>query len=59
MKTLKFFFYLLTLSTIVSSCTPQSLDDNQTNIHSDDSDTVENTQATGENGGSSDDGSKD
>nr|WP_321227730.1 hypothetical protein [uncultured Psychroserpens sp.] len=51
MKTLKLLFSLLLLSIIISSCTPQALDDNPKNI-------TEDTQATGDDD-AVDDGSKD
>lgn len=52
MKIVKALFYLFTLSIIMSSCTPQALDDDQSNI-------IENTQATGSENTTTDDGSKD
>ena len=51
MKTLKLIFSIIVLSTIIQSCTPQSLNDNQTGV-------LENTQATGDDGSSNNDGSK-
>lgn len=51
MKTLKLLFSLLVLSIIISSCTPQALVDDES--------IIENTQATGGDDSSADDGSKD
>ena len=50
MKILKFLFTLLLLASIISSCTPQTLEEDQDNI-------VQNTQGTGDDD-IVDDGSK-
>lgn len=52
MKTLKFLFTLFVFSIIIASCTPQALDDNQTTLE-------DQTQATGHEDDTVDDGSKD
>nr|WP_321231548.1 hypothetical protein [uncultured Psychroserpens sp.] len=52
MKTLKFLFALLIFSISIFACTPQALDDDQSNI-------IENIQATGAEDSNEDDGSKD
>lgn len=51
MKILKLFLCLFALALITSYCTPQSLDDNQSNH-------IENTQSTGDDDASVSDGSK-
>ncbi|TYP74367.1 hypothetical protein [Aquimarina intermedia] len=52
MKTLKSIFFLFLFSTIVYSCTPEETEDYSTN-------TIDNTQATGDDSATTDDGSKD
>ena len=52
MKTLKVIFSLLTLTLILFSCTPQALDDDQN------TNAVEDIQATGEETHTTDNGSK-
>ena len=52
MKTLKIVFSLVILSIIITSCTPQALDEDQNNG-------IENIHATGDEDSTADDGSKD
>ena len=52
MKTLKFIFCVIFLSTIFLSCTPQALHDDQNND-------IDNVQATGDDTSSTNNGSKD
>lgn len=52
MKTLKLLFSFFLLSIVISSCTPQALDEDQTDL-------IDNIQATGAEDSNEDDGSKD
>lgn len=52
MKTLKFIFSLLTVTFILSSCSPQALDEDQN------ANAVEDIQATGDESANVDNGSK-
>lgn len=51
MKTLKVFFSLFVFAAVLFSCTPQAIDEDQTN-------SFDNIHATGDEDGNVDDGSK-